>query len=150
MLMCTARADTPQSAGTDTIVNLPLADAWELFTSETGLKSLGYAQAVVDLRLGGRLQAAQGGRLPALDAEISSFEPGRMLALKHGDTTWAVLYFQALGSDMTGLRWVEFAPASGAQDLPALTQAHRELFDQLVRRYAPLCELCKKEQAAAK
>lgn len=148
MLMGAARADAPQSASTDTIVNLPLADVWELFTSEPGLKSLGYAQAAVDLRLGGRLHAAESGKLPALDAEISSFEPGRMLALKHSDTSWAVLYFQALGSDMTGLRWVEFAPASRAQDLPALTQAHRELFDQLVRRYAPLCELCKKEQAA--
>lgn len=142
-------AELPQSSSADTIINLPVAEAWNLFTTVAGLNSLGYAQAAVDLRLNGKLQTDPTGKLPALNAEISSFEPGRMLTLKHDDASWAVLYFQALGQDMTGLRWVEFAPpATDSQKLAALTQTHRELFNQLARRYAPECELCKKEKAA--
>lgn len=147
-LLCAAtlQAAAPQSSSSDTIVNLPIAAAWDLFTTPAGLKSLGYAEADIDLRLNGKLQTA-GGRLPPLAAEIVSFDPQRMLSLRHDAASWAVLYFQPLGSDMTGLRWVEFAAAERAQNLAALNQAHRELFDDLVRRYAPQCALCKNEAA---
>lgn len=149
LFLLNAHAESPQSVSTDTIINLTAADTWTLFTTAPGLNSMGYAKADIDLRLGGKVRATEGGKLPAIDAEISSFEPERMLSLKRADSTWAVLYFQALGKDMTGVRWVEFAPAERAQNLSALTESHRELLNQLVRRYAPECELCKKENAAA-
>lgn len=137
------------SLSTDAIINLPLKDAWNLFATTSGWTSMGYGNASVELKFGGRVHAEQNNR-PALDAAISSFEPERMLALTHADGEgWSVLYFQAMGQEMTGLRWVELTPAAQAQNLQPLAQAHRALFDRLIRRYAPECELCKKEREAA-
>jgi hypothetical protein len=147
LLCCSSHAAEPAAVSTDAIVNLPLDAAWNLFTTDAGLKSMGYAPAKIELQLGGRI-SAQNAHNERIDAEIVSFEPERMLSLKRADG-WSVLYFQAMGQEMTALRWVELGAPTQAQSLQPLAQAHRALFDQLIRRYAPECELCRKEREAA-
>jgi hypothetical protein len=145
-----AQADNA-SLGTEAIINLPLVDAWQLFTGETGLKSLGYAQASVDMRLGGVIQASGGDAvLGNFREQIISFEPQHMLSFKASGAPvadqWTVLYFVAMGEQMTQLRWLEFFPGPQSSVVTAHQQRVRKLFDQLIRRYAPECEVCKLER----
>lgn len=153
MLLSAFRAsadDQPASMSTDAIINLPLNGAWKLFTTPQGLKSMGYEPAQIELRLDGNLRFEQRAAGESIDARIVSFEPERMLSFKHMSAatgpTWSILYFQAMGIEMTSVRWVDFAPAGQTQNLAAAAQAHRVLFNQLIRRYAPECELCRKER----
>jgi hypothetical protein len=145
-----AQADNA-SLGTEAIINLPLVDAWRLFTTESGLKSLGYAQGGVDMRLGGVMQASGGDALLGnVRDEIISFDPPHMLSFKAAGAPvadhWTVLYFVAMGEQMTQLRWLEFFPESQRSVVTAHQQQVRKLFDQLIRRYAPECEVCKLER----
>lgn len=144
-----AQADDPPAAQeADTIINLPIARTWELFTTDSGWDSLDYRNAHIELRIGGALrwQSETGDKV---SAEVLAFEPQRMLSFKHA-AGWSVIYFQNMGDAMTGIRWVEQGPANESRTLQALTEAHRDLFDKLVRRYAPECDVCKKERAGAK
>ena len=140
------------SASTEAIINLPHADAWSLFTTESGLKSLGYTQARVDLQLEGVLQASGSSSLSDLNTVVISFDSERMLSFKPAATNseWTVLYVTAMGKDMTQLRWLEYF----AEPQRAAVEQHqaqvRLLFDQLIRRYAPECEVCKLEKARLK
>jgi hypothetical protein len=155
--LCIANAHAAQTTSnltTDAIINLPRADAWALFTSEAGLKSLGYSQATVELHLGGTLQASGTAALPGLNSEVISLDVEHMLSFKPAvdasHTQWTVLYFTAMGKDMTQLRWLEYF----AEPQRAAVEQHqaqvRGLFDQLIRRYAPECEVCKLEKARGK
>ena len=148
-----ARAETA-SLGTNAIINLPLGDVWNLFTSETGLRDLGFAQPKVDLQLGG---AWQGGGstspLPDMDNRILSMDPGHMLTFKASDASseqWSVLYFAAMGPEMTQVRWLEFFPEAQRSMVSAHQQQVRALFDVLIRRYAPECDVCKAERQAGR
>lgn len=136
---------------TEAIVNLPVADAWQLFIGEAGLKSLGYTSAKTELQLGGQWQAGGGAvALNSINAQIISFDPERMLSFKpagdQSNNQWAVLYFTAMGKDMTQLRWLEFFPESDSAAVKSHQLQVRKLFDQLIRRYAPECEVCKLEK----
>lgn len=141
------------SLATEAIVNLPVADAWQLFTSEAGLKSLGYTQVKVSLQPGGPWRAS-GGAAPitSLEGEILSLDPQHMLSFKPtarpASEQWSVLYFTAMGEDMTQLRWLEFFPETQRSAVNTHQQQVRTLFDQLIRRYAPECEVCKLEPKA--
>jgi hypothetical protein len=85
---------------------------------------------------------------------VISLDAGHMLSFKPvGSATqaeWTVLYFTAMGKDMTQLRWLEIFPADQQTAASKRQQQVRQLFDQLIRRYAPECEVCKLEKAAAK
>lgn len=136
----------------EAIVNLPSADAWALFTTETGLKALGYTQAKMDLQLGGALQAGGGAvALPSMNGEIISMDPEHMLSFKPADNPtnhrWTVLYFTAMGRDMTQLRWLEFFPDDQRAGASNRQEQVHQLFEQLIRRYAPECAVCKLEKA---
>lgn len=155
LMLCSSSAlhagETGHRLSTDAIINLPSAAAWTLFTSEAGLKSLGYAQARINLQLGGRLQASGGtATLTELDSEIISIDPEHMLSLKPADNSannhWTVLYFTAMGEDMTQLRWLEFFPENQRAAATRHQQQIRQLFDQLIRRHAPECDVCKLER----
>ena len=139
------------SLTTEAIINLPSADAWTLFTTEAGLKTLGYTQTKMDLQLGGTMQAGGGaGALPSMNGEIISMDPGHMLSFKPADQPanhqWTVLYFIAMGRDMTQLRWLEFFPDDQRAWASNRQQQVHQLFEQLIRRYAPECEVCKLER----
>jgi hypothetical protein len=158
LLLCTsgmASSHAASSLTTEAIINLPRADAWALFTTEAGLKSLGYTQARVELRLDGSLQAS-GGAVPltSLNSGIISLDSEHMLSFKpvaaHNDAEWTVLYFTAMGKDMTQLRWLDCFAEEQRTSVNQHQQQVRLLFDQLIRRYAPECAVCKLEKAAAK
>ena len=140
---------------TEAIINLPAADAWLLFTSEDGLKSMGYTQAKVAAQLGGPLEVS-GGAVPltGVSGEIISLDPEHMLSFKPAgagsNEQWTVLYFTAMGTQMTQLRWLDFFPEPQRAAATARQQQVRQLFDQLIRRFAPECELCKLERESAK
>jgi|GEM_PF-2057264 len=142
------------SLSTDAIINLPAADAWTLFTSDGGLRTLGYTQTHVEPRLGGELQASGAATLPNLNSEVISLDAEHMLSFKPvGDTShtqWTVLYLTAMGNAMTQLRWLEFFPDEQRAAKLQQQQQVRALFDQLIRRYAPECEVCKAEKARLK
>jgi hypothetical protein len=147
-----ASVQAANSLATEAIINLPSADAWALFTSEAGLKSLGYNEAKIELHLGGALQTSGTAALPSLNSEITSLDTEHMLSFKPATTSseWTVLYFTAMGKDMTQLRWLEYF-ASPQRATAEQHQAQvRGLFDQLIRRYAPECEVCKLEKARLK
>ena len=149
-LQTSVRADNT-SLSTEAIINLPIVDAWQLFTTESGLNSLGYTQASVNMRLGGVMQARGGDALLGnVHGEIISFDPQHMLSFKGSGAPaadqWTVLYFVAMGEQMTQLRWLEFFPEPQKVVVTAHQQQVRKLFDQLIRRYAPECEVCKMER----
>lgn len=143
----------PRSVVTETIVNLPIARAWDLFSTADGLATMGYNQAVIELRNGGRLDAqpAMNNLVPRspMSATITTYEPQRLLALqwRDGSGDWSVLHFQQLGQEMTGLRWVELTQGDPSP-VQVRAQAHRELFDVLVRRYTIECHVCREEREA--
>ncbi len=149
-----ANTHAASSLTTEAIINLPNADAWALFTTETGLNSLGYTQAKLDLQLGGAMQAGGGAvALPSMNGEIISMDPEHMLSFRPADhpanNQWTVLYFTAMGKDMTQLRWLEFFPDDQRAWVSNRQQQVHQLFEQLIRRYAPECEVCKLEKARA-
>ena len=145
-------AHAANSLSTEAIINLPNADAWALFTTESGLKSLGYTQARVDLQLGGVLQASGSSTLSDLNTVVISFDSERMLSFKPAATNgeWTVLYVTAMGKDMTQLRWLEYFAESQHGAVEQHQAQVRLLFDQLIRRYAPECEVCRLEKARLK
>lgn len=155
MLLCLFGANSIHAAqnslSTEAIINVPVADAWLLFTSEDGLKSLGYVQAKVSTQLGGPLEIS-GGSVPltGVSGEIISLDPEHMLSFKPAggasNEQWTVLYFTAMGTQMTQLRWLDFFPEAQRPAATERQQQVRQLFDQLVRRFAPECEVCKQEQ----
>jgi uncharacterized protein YndB with AHSA1/START domain len=142
------------SISTEAIINVPVADAWLLFTSEDGLKSMGYTQVQIAPQLGGPLQI-DGGAVPltAVSGEIISLDPEHMLSFKPAggasNEQWTVLYFTAMGTQMTQLRWLDFFPEAQRETITARQQQLRQLFDQLIRRFAPECEVCKEERERA-
>ena len=155
LVLCISRVihagEADNRLSTEAIINLPNADAWALFTSDEGLKALGFTQASINLQLGGRVQASGGAvALSSLDGEIISIDAGHMLSFKPTDSPannqWGILYFTAMGKDMTQLRWLEFFPENQRAAATQHQQQIRRLFDQLIRRYAPECELCKLER----
>ncbi len=140
---------SPTSVNTDTIINLPLADTWQLFTTDNGLKSMGYQQVDIELKLGGNFHVANnvvGDEV--INATILSYEPEHMLSLRYDNDHWSVFYLTAMGRDMTAIKWVELSSADNIA-INAASQFHRKLFDQLIRKYAPECHVCKEEREAA-
>lgn len=149
----TGQSVTPASTNTDAIINLPAADAWHLFSTENGLANIGYQQATVTLTLGERFHAERkvGDSSELIDGTISSFDPQHMISWQWTDKNcWSVLYFNAMGNEMTQIRWLDFCSASSNVDLTVQAKFHRNLFDQLIRRYAPECHVCKEEREAAR
>jgi uncharacterized protein YndB with AHSA1/START domain len=147
-LQPSAHAD---SLSTDAIINLPIDAAWELFTSEGGLQSLGYTQAKANMQLGGEWQASGGdAALGKLNEQILSVDPQHMLSFKaagsQSNEQWTVLYFTAMGNAMTQLRWLEFFPPAQQASVSAHQQQVRKQFELLIRRFAPECHVCKQER----
>lgn len=138
-----------ENMSTDAIINLPIEGAWQLFTTDDGLKSLGYAEAKVELQLSGALKANGGNAvLGNVDAQVISFDTERMLSFKpaKANDQWTVLYFTAMGHEMTQLRWQDVFPDAQRGEVTTHQQQVRKLFDQLIKRFAPECHVCKEER----
>jgi hypothetical protein len=52
-----------------------------------------------------------------------------------------------MGRDMTQIRWLDFCHDDRV-NLTVNRAYHRQLFDTLIRRYAPECHVCKEEREA--
>ena len=153
-MFCAIRAvaspSSPISNSTDTIINLPLADTWRLFTTSSGWKDMGYGNASATTQLGGKLHAEHLiDQSEIVDATITSIDPEHMLSLQSDDQHWSILYFTAMGNDMCQIKWVELSSSADDAVINSASRAHRKLFDQLVRRYAPECHVCKEEREAS-
>lgn len=157
MMMSTlAMAESPSSLSTDAIINLPIATIWKLFSSTDGLKDIGYGNVALSLQLNGKYHAErtlqQNQQPEILDGTVSSFDPEHMLSWRwsNNESCWSVLYFNAMGNEMTQIRWLDLCGDAHSADLHMLAAYHRNLFDQLIRRFAPECHVCKEEREASK
>ena len=152
---------------TEGFVNAPVAEVWSLFTTSAGYRTIGPAQAEVDLAIGGEIRShydANGklGDAETIVNEILAYEPQRMLAIRikqapasfpHRDAmggTWTVLYFTQAGENMTHVRIVGlgYDDSPGAQAMRNFfAEGNRWTLDHIAKRYWPKCKLCEKEQA---
>lgn len=115
-----AQADTAPLVH-EGIINAPVAEVWRIFTTGEGFKSLGVAQADVDLRIGGLIRSHYSpdgvlGDPGTIQNQIIAFEPERMLAIRIHQPpagfpfkeawkgTWSVITFHDLGDGRTALR----------------------------------------------
>lgn len=145
-------AEPATSVSTDAIINLPIEGTWNLFTTEKGLRDMGYQQVLMSLKLDAHVHAERSinQQTENIDATLSSFDSQHMLSWRWtGDhACWSVLYFNAMGDEMTQIKWVDMCMEAEAVDLNKQSLLHRNLFDQLIRRYAPECHVCKEEREA--
>ena len=155
LLPCLAMAATESSVsrGTDAIINLPIDGTWKLFTTENGLLDIGYENVSMHLTLDGHVHAERktGENMEIIDGTITSFDPQHMLSWRwsNNNTCWSVLYFNAMGKEMTQVRWLDMCSTDQTAMLEQASGFHRDLFNQLIRRYAPECHVCKEEREAA-
>ena len=144
---------SPARVSTDAIINLPIAETWNLFTTTEGLQRMGYARTESALALGKHIHAEKTvcHDMEIIDATISSFDPPHMISWQwtSNHACWSVLYFSAMGNEMTQIKWVDMCYDAESIDLTKLALVHRDLFDQLIRRFAPECHVCKDEREAA-
>ncbi|HVY24796.1 MAG TPA: hypothetical protein VG962_15730 [Steroidobacteraceae bacterium] len=151
-LVATA-AESPVARNTDTIINLPVADTWKLFTTENGLLDIGYENVSMQLKLDEHIHAERkaGESAETIDATLTSFDPQHMISWRWSNDSacWSVLYFNAMGKEMTQIRWVDMCDSDQGTTLERASNVHRDLFNKLIRRYAPECHVCKEEREAA-
>jgi len=153
MISTPAWCAAPAKVNTDAIINLSIAETWKMFSTAEGLQGMGYTNAAMSLQINGKLniERAVNAQSEMIDGVITSYDPEHMLSWQWNSAScWSVLYFNAMGNDMTQIQWTDFCAESKSADLMLMQQHHRNLFDQLVRRYAPECHVCKEEREAAK
>jgi uncharacterized protein YndB with AHSA1/START domain len=165
LLLGSARADE-QSVVAESIINLPVAEVWRLFTTSDGLQSWMAPHADIDLKVGGlmRVNDAADGRLDddkTIVRQILSFEPERMLSFKAYRTgsdsgyltegMWWVIYFQPLEpGGMTNVRIVTLGypdASKWAEAREFYRKDSAETLEQLQQKFRPLCARCEKEKA---
>lgn len=139
----TAEAPQPVSpAVTEAVVNAPIGEVWEVFSTAEGFKKLGVAKCDFDLRIGGEIRAhynpaGELGDDGTIVNEILSYEPGRMLSIhikqppktfpfseQTWKNTWSVITLTDLGESRTHVRLVGY----GYTDAPE-SQAMKTFFE---------------------
>jgi uncharacterized protein YndB with AHSA1/START domain len=140
----------------EAVISAPVAELWRVFTTGEGWKSLGVAQADVDLRVGGRIRthydpAGALGDAQSIEQEILSFEHERMLSFRnvkapagfpHADAlgrTWSVVRFEPLGAartrvTLTGMGWGDDEQSRAGRAY--FEQANAYVLAELGKRYA--------------
>lgn len=95
----------------EAVINAPVAEVWEAFTTGKGFESWAVAHAEIDLRIGGEMRTHYDpkgvlGDKNSIVNQILAFEPQRMLTIRntkapegllHADLfqkTWTVIYFE--------------------------------------------------------
>jgi uncharacterized protein YndB with AHSA1/START domain len=115
------------------VVNAPVADVWNVFSTSAGYRTLGSALADVDLRIGGLIRSRYSpdgvlGDGGTIENEILAFEPPRMIAMrihrppatfpfkdawKH---TWTVITLTDAGNGKTLVRAASLGFTDAAED----------------------------------
>jgi uncharacterized protein YndB with AHSA1/START domain len=77
----------PDMVVTDAVVNAPLSQVWDAFTTKAGMESWMVANADIEARVGGRMRTSyrKGADLDgdtAIHHSILSIDPGRMLSYR--------------------------------------------------------------------
>jgi len=126
LLAAPSFSQAPSGESTPSFVNegtidAPVAAVWNVWTTGEGYKSLGVAQADVDLRIGGLIRSrynASGvlGDEETIENRILAFEPQRMIAIRIDrppksfpfkeawKKTWTVITLTDLGNNRTHIR----------------------------------------------
>jgi uncharacterized protein YndB with AHSA1/START domain len=119
--VATAQAQEVPSFVNEGIVNAPMEEVWNVWTTSEGYKLLGPALADVDLRVGGLIRSRYRDDGALGDAEtienlIMAYEPPRMLAIRINKTpasfpfkeawkdAWTVITLTEAGEGQTHLR----------------------------------------------
>lgn len=107
----------------DVVIDAPVADVWDAFTTKDGLESWMAPKVEIDLRVGGTLRSvmkadAEIGGDATIESTILSLEPLRMISLRPMKApgnfpfpnamkkSWSVVYFDALGERRTKLTMI--------------------------------------------
>ena len=116
----------------EAVVDAPVAEVWEAWTTDEGIRSWMVPHGTVDLRVGGEYRTAYkaGVDLDGREAivnEIIAFDPERMLAMRNTQapsgfpsadkfqSTWSVVYFEPLGATRTRLVCKGFGYGEGPE-----------------------------------
>jgi len=158
-------APAPQAI--EGFINVPVQEAWRLFTTPAGYQLAGMGNAEVELRIGGSIRTVYGSQAvpQTVFSEILAYEPQRMLATRIRQPAadfayreasagpWSVMYFTPSGPDMTQVRIVGLGYNDTAQSQALrkfLTEGNRTLLDQIAKHYWPKCKLCEKQASESK
>jgi uncharacterized protein YndB with AHSA1/START domain len=126
----------------EAVVEAPVEQVWQAFTTSEGLRSWLAPHAEIDLRIGGLMRTNYNphGRLgdpQTIENIILSFEAGRMISIKVSrapanfpfptavQQMWSVIYFQPAGPDRTTVREVSMGFGRNEE-----SQRMRAFFDQ--------------------
>ena len=141
--MCgSARAQAVGPIAHEGVVEAPLSDVWDAFTTSEGLRSWLAPHAEIDLRVGGLMRTnynpqGQLGDPQTIENAILSFEPQRMISIKVAKAPanfpfpnavqqmWTVLYFAPAGASRTTVREVSLGFSSDPE-----SQRMRAFFNQ--------------------
>lgn len=111
------------------IVDAPLAEVWNVWSTSEGLRQWMAPHAEIDLRVGGLMRANYNpdgklGDSQTIVNTVLSFEPQRMISIKVIKTPdgfpfpnaiaqmWSVIYFAAAGANRTAFREVSLGFSS--------------------------------------
>jgi uncharacterized protein YndB with AHSA1/START domain len=126
----------------DGIVEAPLTEVWNVWSTSEGLRQWMAPHAEIDLRVGGLMRAnynpdGQLGDSQTIVNTVLSFEPQRMISIKVVKTPdgfpfpnaitqmWSVIYFAAVDENKTAVREVSLGFSSDQE-----SQQMRKFFDK--------------------
>lgn len=147
----------PTEAYSEAIVDAPLAQAWDAFTTKAGLESWIVAKAEVDFRVGGvlRTRYAKDGEIGdehTIEQAVLSFDPQRMYSVRISKipkgfpftsaykSTWSVIYFEPLGDARTkvSIRMLGYTDDEESQKMREFfVRGNQYTLDALVAKYKP-------------
>ncbi len=143
----------------EAVINAPVADVWEAFTTGKGFESWAVAHAEIDLRIGGEMRTHYDpkgvlGDKNSIVNQILAFEPQRMLTIRnikapeglpHADLfqkTWTVINFEPVDDlrDRTrvrvaGLGWGEGPEWDGLYGF--FKTGNQQTLDELKKKFEP-------------
>jgi uncharacterized protein YndB with AHSA1/START domain len=152
----------------EAIIDAPVADVWDAFTTKEGAESWVVAQAEIDLRIGGDMRTSYNPQSNLHDEftiinRIISFEPQRMLSIqnvqaptgfKHPELfqqTWSVLSFKPVTPQRTQVRVVGLNYGEGPEWDVVYNHfkgGNAYVLEKLKQRFAPPADASKTTAAA--
>jgi len=143
----------------EAVINAPVADVWNAFTTNEGFASWAVAQADIDLRIGGEMRTHYDpngviGDKGTIVNQVLAFEPQRMLTIRNVKApekfpffeqfskTWTVIHFEPIDDlrDRTRVRIVGLGFGDGAEwnDVYNFFKAgNQQTLDELRKKFEP-------------
>jgi uncharacterized protein YndB with AHSA1/START domain len=140
---------------TEAIIDAPLAEVWQAFTTRDGIESWMVAKTDIDLRPGGlwRTSYSKDSNLnddASIHQMILAYDPGRMLAFRTIKPpknfpfpnaiakTWTVTYFETVGDSRTKItaHMLGFGDDDESQKMRAFFErGNKTTLDNLAKKY---------------